>query len=397
MALKPPPKGGETRAPGASAAGTPAPKGGSAPIVTTSAPPERMEKIEEKVFSLPGYPPMKEAVPPPILKDFIDKFVPRFRTPGTMRLMLEAFSNIDVNAERVAQIISSNPYYEHHFLKFIASHGRKEAIDRLDSAVVLFGMQNSRNLVLALQALRMVRGGHPEWTPEGKLRTTPSEVLRYALRTEETLINRKDEYADTGYAAGLMFDLLALIAGELAHDKKKAVAFVDQVFQHSLRTGLIAFEIAKAFPELGYRKFIFSAGLLHDIGKVVMAILSPDYIPFAERAAKLGLTRYERHFAERRQFGLDHAFLGGLCCEFLPTFTSIGEAIQFHHEPYLLRGGKTGLGQLASLVCLSTNISNNFRKPSQSTDPVLQLWSGPEMRGFAVSPEELIEAVARVG
>ena len=378
----------------------------SAPKATSSAPPKQTsndevvpratpsDKIEELVLALPAF---RNTKSPPLLRDFYEKFLPRFRTPETTRALLEAFSNIDVNAERVGQILNANPYYEYHFLKVIASYGRKrDTLERLESALILMGMQNARNTVIALQAVRTAQGGHPQWDSDGKLKIKPNEVLKYALKTEEFLAGDKNAYADTAYAAGLTFDWMALVAEQLAAEKKKVLNYIENTYLHSLKTAQIGAEIAKSVPDLGFQKYVFSACLLHDIGKLAMAIVSPDYAYFLETVSKNGLTRFERQFAEQKRFGIDHAILGAIICEYLPTFSTISKAIQYHHEPYLLRGGKSGVGQLASLVCLATNIASNFKKPTGSDDPVFQFWRGPELKGFNIDSKTLIQVASRV-
>lgn len=354
-------------------------------------------RIEERAFAIRS---VREAQEPPIFARFIEKIVPKIQLRDTTRAILDAFSNIDVKAERVAQIIQANPYYEYLFFRVIQSLSKRENVDRLESAIVLLGMQNSRNLLVALQALRMVRGGHPEWTKEGKLKVQPNDVLRYALRTEEALAGNKDSYADTAYAAGLIFDILTLVADQVSTlpppEKKKLFAYIDGVYLHGLRSAQLAAEIAKNMPELGFRKYVFSACLIHDIGKIVLAILEPSYLAFLEECGKKGLARNVRLFAETRRFGVNHALIGALCCEYFRTFHSIGKVIQYHHEPFLLRGGKSGLGQLASVVSLATNMASNFKKVDKADDPVLALWKGPELQTFPIDARSMIQIASRV-
>ncbi|MCM2277797.1 MAG: HDOD domain-containing protein [Oligoflexia bacterium] len=383
------------RAPFPAKAPGPTGLGGARPagLGSRSAAADDNRKVEDRVFSIPNIVQPKDC---PAFSDFFEKVVPRINLPYTSRHIIEAFSNIDVKAERVAQILRANQYYEAILFRIVESLGKRESVERLEGAIVLLGMQNTRNTMIALQLLRMVKGGHPEWTKEGKLKVNPAEVLKYALRTEELLSGRKDGYSDTAYAAGLIFDILALLASEMAQDKKKTLATIDAVYLHGLRTAQIAAEISSSIPDFGFKKYVFSACLIHDIGKIIHAIINPAYSQFIEDSGKKELPRQIRHFAERQRFGVSHSLLGGLCCEYFHAFQPVQKAILYHHNPYLIKGGMDGLGQLASLICLSTNIANNFKKAEKADDPILPLWKGVELADFPVDVPSLLKAVSRV-
>lgn len=382
--------------PGAAAPGRgqPAsPSVGEAAKARAQAPAAPEAKVEDLVFAIPGLVKPKDSQ---VFNDFIEKVVSRINLPYTSRNIIEAFSNIDVKAERVAQILRSNQYYEAVVFRLIESLGKRENVGRLEAAVVLMGMQNARNTIIALQLLRMVRGGHPEWTKEGRLKTNPNEVLKYALRTEESLSGRKDSYSDTAYAAGLIFDILALVATELAQDKKKTLAFIDSVYTLGLKTAQIGVELANTIQDFGFKKYVFSSCLIHDIGRIILAIVDPAYPVFVEECGKKDLPRQVRHFAEIQRFGVSHALLGGMCCEYFHAFQPIQKAILFHHDPYLIKGGMDGLGQLASLICLSSNIANNFKKVEKADDPMIHVWRGVELADFPLDVPSMLKAIARV-
>lgn len=346
------------------------------------------EKIEERVFLIPG---MKDAEPPAIFATFIEEIAPKLGIAATSRSILKEFSNIDVNAEKLSQCIKANPYYEFQFLRVIESLSKREELPGIESAVVLLGMQNSRDLIIALQCLRAVNGGHPEWGSDGKLKVVPKDILKYALKTEEALAGNKEGFADTAFAAGLVFDMLLLLAREMAEDKKVA-AYVDTVYNHGLRSAKVAMEMARFVPDFTYKKFAFSAALLHDVGKIALAILAPDYLSFLEECAKKNYGRAMRMAAERKRFGIDHAALGGLCCYSFPIFRVLERAVLFHHEPFLLKSNRK-LFLLSNVVSISTNVANYFKKIDKADDPILSVWLGGEHKGFKFGARELMMVV----
>jgi putative nucleotidyltransferase with HDIG domain len=72
------------------------------------------------------------------------------------------------------------------------------------------------------------------------------------------------------------------------------------------------------------------AALLHDLGKVVMADAYPDY---AEGMADPGVSPEERVRGERRQYGVDHAVIGGVLLRRWRLPQSIARAVELHHSP----------------------------------------------------------------
>jgi putative nucleotidyltransferase with HDIG domain len=72
------------------------------------------------------------------------------------------------------------------------------------------------------------------------------------------------------------------------------------------------------------------AALLHDLGKVVMADAYADYV---ERMSDQALSPTERAQAERREYGVDHAVIGGVLMRRWRLPQSIARAVERHHAP----------------------------------------------------------------
>jgi HD-like signal output (HDOD) protein/DNA-binding CsgD family transcriptional regulator len=98
---------------------------------------------------------------------------------------------------------------------------------------------------------------------------------------------------------------------------------------HALATQRGADRIA---AEIGYasRDRLAVTSLLHDVGKLVLVHASPLYIPYVPAAAK---PPHERVSEERRQFGIDHAALGGALLQRWRLPRSLAFAVAHHHDP----------------------------------------------------------------
>ena len=353
--------------------------------------------VEERLVAMPGFPAGVAA--PALLKDFLEKLAPPLALPRLSRSILNAFGTVDLTSERVAEILRQNPYYEYQFMQVILSRSKREDPPSLDAAVVLLGMQNTRNLLVALQVLRTVKGGPPQWGADGKLQLEPDKILKYALSAENQLAKYHKTYSDTGFSAGLVFDLLAMIAETLDLDgttAKKIPEYLEEVFKHGIKTAVVAAEVAKAVPDFAAKRYLLSASLVHDVGRLAMALLDPAYFAHVETATGAGFGRLLSARTEEARFGLHHARMGSLVLTRVGLFKAFETAILFHHEPYLLKTRSKTLYQLAAIVSLSANIAADLKKPNSVDDPVIPQWKGPELAEFKIEPRALIDNLARV-
>jgi HD-like signal output (HDOD) protein len=333
---------------------------------------------------------------------FISDVYPFVHMPKTAQFILDAFSSRDVTAEKISGALKNNPSIEQVFFQVIESFGKRTDIPSLEAAVVLIGMQNSRNLIVATQLLRSM-GLALEWSPEGKLKTIASDYLKYALKTEESVagaggVNAKAEHADLAFSAGIFFDVFVLIASrpEYAERKKKLLAYIEEIYTQSLKTASIAVEVVKIVPELGYQRLFFAAALLHDVGKIALAFSEPGYQEFSEQVAKKGLNRHIRRFAEAKRFGVNHSVLGAVICYSYTPFSAFARAILYQHEPFLLSTRRKNIYKLTAVVSLCTNIAAQFKKTDKVEDPILGVWKGPELKDLKIDNAQLLQALARV-
>ncbi len=104
------------------------------------------------------------------------------------------------------------------------------------------------------------------------------------------------------------------------------------LWSHSLDTAATAKQIAQA--EDADRKLAdesFVAGLLHDAGKMVLAVNFPDR--FKECLALMHNDKVEPVVAEQQIFSADHADVGGYLLALWGLPVPVVEAIALHHRP----------------------------------------------------------------
>ena len=107
---------------------------------------------------------------------------------------------------------------------------------------------------------------------------------------------------------------------------------LDSLWQHSLQTAAAARKIARL--EAVDRRIAeesLTAGMLHDVGRLVLAANFPEL--YAEALEKAKTDRLPLTQAETKIFGADHADVGGYLLGLWGLPVPVVEAIAFHHRP----------------------------------------------------------------
>lgn len=101
-------------------------------------------------------------------------------------------------------------------------------------------------------------------------------------------------------------------------------------WRHSIFTGIVAKLLAQQCQVL-HTERLFIAGLLHDLGQLLIFHKLPEQAQKAlRRAAALDEASYA---SERVIFGFDHATVGGALAQLWELPPTLHAAIRFHHDP----------------------------------------------------------------
>ena len=105
-----------------------------------------------------------------------------------------------------------------------------------------------------------------------------------------------------------------------------------ELWEHDLRTAIASREVARSVDYEINADMAFTAGLLHDFGKAVIA----DYLKRASQDIQERIREYfQGDFlaGERDLLGVDHAEIGHMVAQSWSLPGSLETSIRYHHEP----------------------------------------------------------------
>jgi putative nucleotidyltransferase with HDIG domain len=111
--------------------------------------------------------------------------------------------------------------------------------------------------------------------------------------------------------------------------------FSSWLYEHSLRLGFLFRHLSKDINPR-FEEFYFTAGVLHDIGRMVLAQVDNEYAKYALNLPTLLKEDPSEVMAEEtRRWGSDHAEIGAALAEFWNLPKPLVTMIREHHRPSL--------------------------------------------------------------
>ena len=101
-------------------------------------------------------------------------------------------------------------------------------------------------------------------------------------------------------------------------------------WRHSIACGIVARTLATWRRETNVERF-FVAGMLHDVGQLIMATTLPDIVK--EMIEKSRAEKQLYLTVERDRLGFDHADAGGALLKSWKIPANIADPVEFHHAP----------------------------------------------------------------
>lgn len=231
------------------------------------------------------------------------------------------------------------------------------------------------------------------------IETDPSITLKLLRLSNSAFFGFTREIKSIGDAVSLLGNetvknaVLSISVFEATKDMDESAGIDRKAFwQHATAVGSIVRFIAKKMNI--QREECFTAGILHDVGKIVLDGLFADFYSGALKAvAGQKVSLFE---AEESAIGLTHTKLGHELAESWGIPGGLAQAILYHHRPKSSEGD----AELASLVHIGDAYARNleFGSGGDPYVPVIQPFafshlgiSGNDMTGWEEEMKQVVE------
>lgn len=153
--------------------------------------------------------------------------------------------------------------------------------------------------------------------------------------------------------------------GLFRNAKRETVERCELLWRHSFFTASLATQLNVAL-KLGFRGEEFTAGLLHDLGRFMIALVVPTG---ADAGDPLDFNEDEHRMAEEEKvLGTNHCALGFRYCQLNSLPPSVALCNLMHHEPgEAVKQGREG-HQLVSLIAAADHIANYVHRTHRIKD-----------------------------
>jgi HD-like signal output (HDOD) protein len=195
--------------------------------------------------------------------------------PAIVSRLIRVVNSPDTSADDAARLIQQDPALTAKMLRLANSafYGIPRSISSVSSAVVILGFNTIRSLVLSASVMKMFSS------------------------TQRPSIDR------------------------------------DRFWKHSISCAIAAKTIVRQFINVRMMdpESAFCAGIIHDIGKLILSEFAPD--DYNETCSFARQNRIPLFEAERRFLGITHAELGRILADKWALPLDLEYALVFHHEP----------------------------------------------------------------
>lgn len=159
---------------------------------------------------------------------------------------------------------------------------------------------------------------------------------------------------------------VAMGFGMVSAMRKLGATGMAAFWEHALAAGAGAQAMAEQFGKRYDPEEAFIAGLMHDIGHVVLASAAPEAWCEAQRLAQTG---QDILACEQEALGMTHAAVGQRLMQFWQLPNALQEAARWHHDTKTIAGREQPLTTLVALGDLLACIHGGvFERPLAETD-----------------------------
>jgi putative nucleotidyltransferase with HDIG domain len=160
------------------------------------------------------------------------------------------------------------------------------------------------------------------------------------------------------------------------------------LWEHSTLAGVVSGRLASYGPIDVERDLAFTAGLLHDLGKIALSnVYRQRYNTVMLRTYNDGVSFVE---AERDEFGFDHAVLGAHVADKWRLPPQLVAAIRFHHHhPDEYPDGPPEQARLIALTTITTRACTKLGLGRRGAAESIELEATPAWQALSLGPDDV--------
>lgn len=255
--------------------------------------------------------------------------------PEVVQQLIGVLGKASTPASEIARLVSYDPGLTSRVLRMVnsAAYGVQRQVSSLQHAVMLLGFNTVRGLVLSASIFKLL------------------------------------EAPASGGGA-----------------KNNGTLDPQAFWQHALLTALLAKRLAEAY-QLPEREEAFSAGMLHDVGKLVLdQYFSPEYRPFLKKVTGLGQPLNGPGFLklEATLLGTTHTEIGFELTQKWRLPNTLTEVIRLHHQPE----AAVLAPKLTYCVALANEVANQLAAETEAPQADLKRLSASLQTFFVLEEAE---------
>lgn len=160
---------------------------------------------------------------------------------------------------------------------------------------------------------------------------------------------------------------------------------MDDFWYHSLYCGLAARALGQR-RRLPHADSLFVAGLLHDIGQLVIFHRLPEKARVALQLSVEDPHAVDMHQAEQRVLGFDHAQVGGLLLQHWRLPALLEECVALHHNPTAARRfpAEVATVHIANVIATLAEINSLHLEDVPAIEP--RAWKQAGLKDDVIEP-----------
>jgi hypothetical protein len=268
---------------------------------------------------------------------FFDEFTHITVGSGLDNLLVET-EDLETRVKTAAAEFMTDPALNAAFRAMVSALREDPEPLNLESAIRLFGSQNTAQFLIIHKIGNVVKTKAYARDPKTeRIMTPPDMLLKYAIAARAAF-GENSRYKITAFAAGIVYDLLLLQIQQNADAKfrKRNGDFLDECFKVAIDRAKLAIRLGRKRKQLTLSKSIPALMLFHELSRVIMSMIFPDYLDLLKASAKNEIPRTVEFFAVQERFGITPHLFGTLITNCFQVMPEISEVLLHWDTPYLL-------------------------------------------------------------